>query len=177
MDVDKFLKASVELYYSAPTFFNYSIPILIGGYVAFLWAGYGFGKWVQQSEIAGLKASNDAAKAQNDALKAQNDIGKERAGVMEERLKLAKEQADDAQGTVKELETEVDDLKSKIEANASSGEISNGLKRVRITTSRAIINSSAVSDTLSPRGLIGGGILIKPRLGPSPYARPPEEQH
>jgi hypothetical protein len=85
MDVDRLLKASVELYYSAPGFFNYSVPILVGGYIAFLWAGYGFGKWVQQSEIAGLKATNEAGKAQNDALKTTNDVLKERSGVLEER--------------------------------------------------------------------------------------------
>ncbi|MBR1204477.1 MULTISPECIES: hypothetical protein [unclassified Bradyrhizobium] len=172
MDVDRFLKASVDLYYSAPGFFNYSIPILIGGYLGFLWAGYGFGKWVQQSEIAGLKATNDAGKAQNDALKAQNDVGKERAIVMEERLKLAKEQQDISTKEAAALKNELGKLKGQIESRAPQLELQNSTSVIEGNLNRLIGASTAASHYL---GHVSTGFDENGRLTWRPI-RPDEEE-
>jgi hypothetical protein len=110
-----FVNAVLDLYRLAPGFLLWVVPVLLSGYVAFLWSGYALGKWMHQAEIAGLKSANDASKAQNDALKAQNDIGKERAIVMEERLKLAKDQAEDAKNKSAELQRELAILKEKVD--------------------------------------------------------------
>ena len=150
MDVDKFLKASVDLYNLAPGFFNYSVPLLVGGYGAFLWSGYGFGKWVQQSEIAGLKAANDAGVAQNEALKAQNDIGKERAVVMEERLKLAKEQQDISTKEAAALKEELEKLKRQIESRAPQFELQNSTSVIEGNLNRLIGANTAASNYLGP---------------------------
>jgi hypothetical protein len=174
MDVDKFLKASIDLYYSAPAFFNYSVPILVGGYIGFLWAGYGFGKWVQQSEIAGLKAVNDAGKAQNDALKSQNDIGKERALVMEERLKLAKEQQDISTKEASALKAQLEKLKAQIQSNAPQLELQNSTSVIEGNLNRLIGANTAASEAL---GYISIGFDGEGRLKWRPIRPDEEEKH
>jgi hypothetical protein len=162
MDVDKFLKASVDLYYSAPGFFNYSVPLLVGGYIAFLWSGYGLGRLVQKSEIDGLKATNEAGKAQNDALKAQNDIGKEKAGVMEERVKLAKEQVDDAKKKIEELKAEITQLKIKVDRKAPAAEVAAAFAHADLKASNILEANNAISSILSrPKIFYGGGPAIE----------------
>jgi hypothetical protein len=162
MDVDKFLKASLDLYYSAPGFFNYSVPILVGGYIAFLWSGYGIGKWVQQGEISGLKAASEAGKAQNDALKSTNDVLKEKVGVLDERVKLAKEQADKAKQEAEEFKAEADELRRKLEANSSRDELKRAFMHLDVKAANVLAANNAVSSTLTPpRVWYGGGDAIE----------------
>jgi hypothetical protein len=153
MDIDRFLKASFDLYYAAPGFFN-SVPLLVGGYIAFLWSGYGLGRWVQQSEIASLKAINELSKAQTETLKSASDILKEKVGVLDERVKLAKEQADEAKKKAEEFKAEADKLRKRIEANAPSDELKSAFYHLDQKAANILSANNAISSTLTPTGSI-----------------------
>jgi hypothetical protein len=154
MDVDKFLKSAVDLYSSAPGFFNYSVPILVGGYVAFLWSGYGIGKWVQQGETAALKAAADAGKAQNDALKTTNDVLKERMGVLDERVKLAAEQAVKAKQEAEEFKAEAAELRQKLDTNASREDLRIAFYHLDTKAANLLTANTTVASTLGSPGEI-----------------------
>ncbi|WP_424632185.1 hypothetical protein [Bradyrhizobium sp. SYSU BS000235] len=159
MDVDQFLKSALALYHSAPSFVIWSAPILVGGYIGFLWSGYGFGRWVHNAELAGLKASNEALKAQSEATRTSNEVLKDKASVLEERVKLAQEQAADAKSKAEEFKAEADELKDKFSSEFASVGLQDAISHLDMKASNIVSANNAVSATLGGEKIVwfGGG--------------------
>jgi hypothetical protein len=150
-----FLAKLIELYLIAPAFFNWIVPVVVGGYVVFATSGYKVGKWYEAAGKEGLKSTNDALKTTNETLKEKN-------GVLEERVKLAREQAEDAKKKAEEFKAEAEELRKKVEANASREELKLAVRHLDIKASNILVANTAVSSTLNePRVYYGGGPAIR----------------
>lgn len=97
-----FATKAVDFYLSAPTFFNWAAPLLLGAIGFLIWFAYFLGGKLSESENRGVKAENSA---------------------IEQRLKLAQEQAAISAKETEQLKTQVEALQKNIEDNASQFEL------------------------------------------------------
>lgn len=90
--VTNFLTTGALFYLSAPTFFNWAVPLLLAGIGAIIWVAYWLGGKFRDSEINGLKAQLAAIDQRFNLAKDQTAISTDEATASKARLELLKRQ-------------------------------------------------------------------------------------
>jgi hypothetical protein len=83
-----FLEKSAELYFAAPTFFNWVLPSLFALFCAIVYFAFWLGGKLEDAEKRGLKAQNDAVLAQLTLAEYQATIVRKTIGELQTDLQV-----------------------------------------------------------------------------------------
>src|SRR5258708_7304086 len=146
-----FLTKGAEFYLSAPTFFNWAVPILLAGIGGIIWLAYWLGGKFADSEINGLKAQIAA---------------------LDQRFSLAKDRTAISTNEATESRAQLERLKQQIENHAPLESLQNSTSLLEGNLIRMISANNAASESL---GHISTGFDERGRLTWRPIR--PDEKH
>ena len=150
-DFQNFLTKAVDFYLTAPQFFNWAAPIIVGAIAGTIWLAYWLGGKFADAEINGLKAQ---------------------VAALDQRFSLAKEQTVVSMKEATDSKGQLEKLRQEINNRAPIETLQNSSKVLDANLNRVLSANTAASEIL---GYISTGFDDRGQLKWRPI-RPDEER-